>query len=155
MTPVSEFNVWVDPLAADKVFCSDLPTLAVGLDVTQDPLVALTESHLDYFSGGNEVQDFIHSLLSFYRGRGKEATYPHDPIAVSAAIDSGIFVVEDFYVRVETKGTIARGQTVVEKRPEPFLEIRGGKRAPNASICREINGNEFMDLFLNRVSKID
>lgn len=155
VTPVSEFNIWADPVAADKVFCSDLPTLAVGLDVTQVPSVALKKEHLDYFSQENEIQNFIRSLISFYRERGKEATYPHDPIAVGAAIDRGIFETSDFYVRVETEGTIALGQTVVERRPEHFLEIRCEKGVPNASVCHKIDGEKFMELFLDRLSQLD
>lgn len=154
VTPVSEFNAWADPIAANKVFSSKLSTIAIGLDVTQDPAVALTEDCLDYFTQETELHAFISSLISFFLKRGREATYPHDPIAISAAIDRGIFEIEDFLVKIETKGTVARGQTVVEKRPEAFVTMRGEVKTPNARICRGIDGEKFMNLFLNRLSKM-
>ncbi|KXB07570.1 hypothetical protein AKJ54_00015 [candidate division MSBL1 archaeon SCGC-AAA382K21] len=152
VTPVSEFNIWADPLAADQVFCSDLPTVAVGLDVTQDPTVAFNEISPDYFSKENKIHEFVRSLISFYHEKGSKATYPHDPIAVSFAVDQEIFEWDDFHVRVETSGTIARGQTIVERRPEANLALTpSGSNPPNARVCNEIDGEEFVEMFMSRL----
>ena len=38
-TPAAEFNILVDPEAADIVFCSGVPIIMSGLDVTHKALV--------------------------------------------------------------------------------------------------------------------
>lgn len=43
---------------------------------------------------------------------------------------------------------------MVEKRPEAFVTMRGEVKTPNARICRGIDGEKFMNLFLNRLSKM-
>lgn len=149
VTPVSEFNVWHDPLAADKVL-SSMPTIAVGLDITHDPSVELTENSLSNFSSQKEVESFVRSLISFYVKRGEKVAYPHDPIAVALAVAPELFKWDYYPVEVETEGRLTRGQTIVDRRPQLPVERRENKR--EIRVCHHIDGEKFMDLFIKRLT---
>lgn len=151
VTPVSEFNVWHDPLAADKVL-SSMPTIAVGLDITHDPSVELTENSLSYFSSQKEVESFVHSLISFYVKRGEKVAYPHDPIAVALAVAPELFKWDYYPVEVETEGRL-RGETIVDRRPQ-LVERKESKKEIKKEIrvCHHIDGEKFMDLFIKRLT---
>lgn len=149
VTPVSEFNIWHDPLAADKVL-SSMPTIAVGLDVTHDPSVELKENFLTNFSTQNRIENFVHSLVSFYVKRGERVAYPHDPIAVAVAIAPKIFKWDYYRVEVETEGSLTRGQTILDRRPQLPVERKGDSK-PEIMVCHQIDGKKFMDLFIKRL----
>ncbi|MFP4558962.1 MAG: nucleoside hydrolase [Archaeoglobaceae archaeon] len=149
VTPVAEFNVWHDPPAADKVL-SSMPTIAVGLDITHDPSVELREEFLSSFSTDDKIESFVHSLISFYVKRGKRVAYPHDPIAVAAAIKPEIFKWDCYPVEVETEGSLTRGQTIVDRRPQLPVE-RKGESKPKIRVCHWIDGKKFMDLLIKRL----
>lgn len=148
VTPVSEFNVWHDPLAAHKVL-SSMPTIAAGLDITHDPSVELKQDFLTNFSTQNKIEKFVHSLVSFYVRRGERIAYPHDPIAVAAAIAPQIFKWDYHPVEVETEGNLTRGQTIIDRRPQlPVERKRSGKKV---RVCHHIEGEKFMELFIKRL----
>ncbi|MFO7966872.1 MAG: nucleoside hydrolase [Archaeoglobaceae archaeon] len=150
VTPVSEFNAWHDPLAADRVL-SSMPTIAAGLDITHDPSVELKADILPNFSSQNKIESFVHSLLSFYVKRGERVAYPHDPIAVAVALAPEIFKWDRYPVEVETEGILTRGQTIVDRRPQLPVERKGDIK-PEIRICHHIDGKKFMDLFINRLT---
>lgn len=150
VTPVSEFNVWHDPLAADMVI-SSMPTIAVGLDITHDPSVELKEDTLNNFSPRNRIEGLVRSLISYYVKRGERVAYPHDPIAVAVAIAPEIFEWDYYPVEVETEGNLTRGQTIVDRRPQLPVKRQGdGKQ--DIRVCHRIDGDKFMELFINRLS---
>ncbi len=149
VTPVSEFNVWHDPLAASIVL-SIMPTIAVGLDVTHEPSVEFKEDTLKNFSPQNEFEEFVHSLISFYVKRGERVAYPHDPIAVAVAIAPEIFEWDYYPVEAETEGNLTRGQTIADRRPQLPVE-RKGESKPKIRVCHQIDGEKFMDLFIKRL----
>ncbi len=149
VTPVAEFNVWHDPLAAHKVL-SSMPTIAVGLDITHDPSVELKADLLTKLSTGYRVESFVHSLISYYVKRGERVAYPHDPIAVALAVAPELFKWDYYPVEVETEGRLTRGQTIVDKRPQLPVK-RNEESKPRIRVCHHIDGKNFMESFIKRL----
>ena len=146
VTPVAEFNIWCDPEAAKIVFHSGLPIVAVGLDVTADPSACLREDHLKKLSSAKTaISKFIVQASRFYLMRTqRDLMELHDPIAVAVAIDKSLVATRRFFVDVETKGEITRGQTIVDRRPQST--IKG-----NIEVCYGIDGSRFLSLFMERL----
>ena len=103
-TPAAEFNILVDPEAAQQVFAAPFGDLvAVGLDVTEQ--VALTRDDWDAVSATSslpppaallrEVGTFAFSKLS------RDRFHLHDPLSVAVAVHPGLIQTENLGVEVE------------------------------------------------------
>ena len=74
----------------------------------------------------------------------------HDPMAVAITLDKGFADVKKFYCDVETKGAVTYGMTVVDQRPKARATwVQEGKAA--LEICCAVDGERFIDFFLNRM----
>lgn len=111
--PVAEFNIIVDPEAAEQVFAAPFASLtAVGLDVTEQ--VALTNEDWEAVN----TRDGVAPAAALLREVGRFAFTSlardrfslHDPLAVAVAVDPGLVRVENAAVVVESSGP-DRGRT--------------------------------------------
>jgi purine nucleosidase len=149
--PLAEFNIHVDPEAADVVFSSGLPVTMCGLNVTHQALA--TEAVLDRLRAlGTPLADTVVRLLGFFRDRYRDiwdlpAPPVHDPVAVARVIDPGLVRCEDAHVAVELHGTHTRGATVCDR-----FGVRG--RAPNARVAMELDAAGFWDLVVDAVDRL-
>jgi purine nucleosidase len=149
--PLAEFNIHVDPEAADVVFSSGLPVTMCGLNVTHQALA--TEAVLDRLRGlGTPLADTVVRLLGFFRDRyrdiwGLPAPPVHDPVAIARVIDPGLVRCEEAHVAVELHGTHTRGATVCDR-----FGVRG--RTPNARVATELDAAGFWDLVVEAVDRL-
>ncbi|NUL10185.1 nucleoside hydrolase [Streptomyces lunaelactis] len=115
-TPAAEFNIHVDPEAADIVFRSGVPVTMCGLNVTHQALA--TPEILARLEGlGTELGRTCAQLMTYfaatYRRLWGFASPPlHDPVAVARVIDPAIVHCVDASVAVELRGQHTRGATV-------------------------------------------
>jgi inosine-uridine nucleoside N-ribohydrolase len=118
VTPVAEFNVWVDPEAAAEILQAGLPLRLVSLDVTHQ--VRLSASDLPP-PPDTPVARFIRDITGqtlAWCERVEGGGIPlHDPLAVAAAADPTLFAWEALPLRVETRGEHTTGMTVADLRP--------------------------------------
>jgi len=147
-TPTAEFNIYADPEAAKIVYHSGIKITAVGLDVTMNPRACLQKEHYDELlrAGSATARFAAEATRGLMRRFGSVAL--HDPLAVAVAVDPSLVKTERFYVDVETEGELTRGQTVVERR-----EWVRPRKKPNAEVCVEVDGERFLDLFMDRVAR--
>ena len=138
VTPAAEFNILVDPEAADVVFRAGLPLTMAGLDATHQWFVDAAISARIRAAGGRAAA-FCASLLDYYgqaygRAYGAPAAGPlHDPLAVLAVTHPHLVTTTAYHVAIELTGTHTRGMTVADLRGVP-----GGAPA-NVEAIREVD----------------
>jgi inosine-uridine nucleoside N-ribohydrolase len=156
VTPVAEFNIWVDAEAAKIVFESGVPITMCGLNLTHQATVG--EVELARLRGiPNPVAQAVAGLLGFYRdstlrGFGRPVAYLHDPCAIATLIDETLFEFEEMRVDVETSGGLTYGMTVCDRRfaaagPDVReLRRRAGLPEPNARVAMRLDHERFFGL---------
>jgi len=151
VTPAAEFNIFVDPEAADIVFSSGLPVTMVGLNLTHQALVT-PEVVARLRALDTELARATVGWMTWFGGAYAEIeAMPspplHDPCAVALLIDPTLIRCVDAFVAVETEGRYTRGATVVDL--EGRLE-----RPANARVGMELDADRFFDLVVGAVETL-
>lgn len=146
-SPAAEFNILVDPEAAEIVFSSGIPITMAGLDVTERALV-FPEDFERVRAVGNPVAkvvaDWLDFFYDFHRKIGYAGAPVHDAVAVAAVVRPELMTTREMYVAIETSGDYCRGATIGD--------VRGfyGKPA-NANVILDIDRQGFVDLLVEAV----
>ncbi len=147
-TPAAEFNILVDPEAADVVFSAGVPIIMSGLDVTEKAMI-FPEDFERIRALNNPVATIVAEWLEFFyqfhRGLGYEGAPVHDAVAVAALLKPEIMESRDLYVEVETTGDFCKGATVAD-----FNNVLG--KAPNAKVLMGIDRKAFVDLLVEAIA---
>lgn len=117
-TPQSEWNVYVDPEAAEIVYHSGVPLTALGLDVATHFDVNLTEADVKRLEESDRPEaKFFRQAIRFVNQRGFEAYCAViDCMAVGYAIDPTLVKTFSGHVGIETKDGLTLGMTVLDRR---------------------------------------
>jgi pyrimidine-specific ribonucleoside hydrolase len=150
VTPAAEFNIYVDPEAAWRVFRSGLPVTMIGLDATHKAL--MTDSHAERLRSSGEVGRMVAELYDFFieyhrRTYGTEGAPIHDAVAVAQVLRPGIVETVHRYVDVDCESKLCRGRTVVD------LWRRTGEE-PNADVGVGIDADGFLELLCERIGSL-
>lgn len=149
ITPAAEFNIYVDPEAADIVFCSGVPVVMCGLDMTMKAYLTAEEMAQVGALGSKPArffQDVVQGALNFYHSLGLPGMSLHDPAAVLYADDPSIFETHPVGVRVETKGPLSIGRTVTDLYSDAQWE-------KNAFIVTDIDRKKFFKRVLDLMNQ--
>jgi purine nucleosidase len=118
ITPAAEFNIYVDPQAADIVFKSGSPIVVMPLDVTHKALV--TAPRNDAFRAlDTPVGVAVAEMTDFFERFDKEkygsAGAPlHDPCVTAYLIRPELFSGRYINVEIETQSELTLGMTVAD-----------------------------------------
>lgn len=150
-TPAAEFNIFVDPEAADRVFKSGIPITMAGLDVTHQAQVM--DEDIDRIRQlNNPVAEVVAGLLDFFmlyhrqERWGFQGAPLHDPCTIAWLLAPELFTSIERWVGIETRGEYTQGMTVVD-----YYQLTGNK--PNAEVLMGINRQGFIDLLVERVAR--
>ena len=159
-TPTAEFNIFVDPEAAYKVFNSGLRVHMCGINLTRQCF--LHQEHIDEFRRiGTKAANFAADLVEYFlKTTEKNACLPgcnlHDACAAAWVICPDLIQAAPMHITVELKGEFTRGMTVCDYRHlrgsepavdllrTPAMEPRGEE--PNAEAALELDFEGFMQL---------
>ena len=148
VTVHAEFNIFVDPWAADAVFKSGLPITLVPLDVTHQVFLAPQLIKERVAPMENPFSQFLIEatgcdLTAQRFTRGFKAFHLHDPLAVGSTIDPGLVQKERCFLHVETGEGEHYGQTA---------EVRSGNAEhQKIDVCFGVDSERFLNLFLSRL----
>jgi purine nucleosidase len=160
-SPVAEYNYWVDPDGAARVYQAleenaestteekgKLQKIhMVGLDVTRK--IVLTPDLLEYLKRLDPYQgEFVQKITKFYYDFHWEWEHLigcviNDPLAVAYFMDRSLCSGFDSYVDVETTG-ISLGQTVVDS-------MNFYRRKPNTLVLTQTDAREFFYCFFGKL----
>lgn len=152
ITPVAEFNMYVDPLAASIVFEAGIPLTVVGLDVTRKVRLNRETMEREVAPCQTVVSQFLcdctSDLFAISEQREAHASFSlHDPLAIGVVIDPSFVTWEPMHIEIERKGEVTEGMTVADRRP-----IQAAwKKPPNAEVCLDVNASRFLSFFLERL----
>lgn len=149
-TPSAEFNILVDPHAADIVLNCGRPITLMGLDITHK--VLSTEERVARIGQlNNPVADATVGMLSFFHRYDTEkyssqGTPLHDPCTVAWLLKPELFKTKLCNVSVETKSELTMGHTAVD-----FWHVTD--RPKNVSWAFDIDADGFYDLLTERLAR--
>jgi pyrimidine-specific ribonucleoside hydrolase len=159
-TPAAEFNIFVDPEAAYRVFNSGMHVKMCGINLTRQ--CCLTLQHVQEFRRINtKAANLAADLTEFFidstiKSAALSGANMHDACAVAWIINPALIKGVDMHIDVELKGELTRGMTVCDYRhlrgtePAvdlcriPTMEVRG--KQPNAEAALELDFDGFLDL---------
>ncbi|HET9909042.1 MAG TPA: nucleoside hydrolase [Anaerolineales bacterium] len=147
MTPLAEFNIYVDPHAAHIVFHSGIPITLIPLDVTQKCL--LKQEHVDRLLKINSpISRFVSDAMSVYLessyARGFDGSALHDPLTLATILAPELLTLKDYYVDVDISGGVSMGNT--------FADIyHVAKKPANMKVAMDVRYYEFIELFVQRL----
>ena len=146
-TPAAEFNIWVDPEAAARVFQSDVDLTMVGLDVTHRAL--MTRAHTERLAAAGSAGTLVAELFDFYarfhrRRYGWEGAPVHDAVAMAHLIDGTLLTTEHCGVVIDTGPEPSRGRTDVDRHGSMGWPV-------NCHVAVDIDAPRFLELLINRI----
>ncbi len=151
ITPAAEFNIYVDPEAADIVFKSGTHIVVMPLDVTHDALV--TPHRNDAFRSldskvGHAVAEMTDFFERFDKEKyGSEGAPLHDPCVTAYLIQPELFSGRHINVEIETKSELTLGMTVADW-------WRVTDRKPNAMFMGDVDAQGFFTLLTERLARL-
>ena len=151
ITPAAEFNIYVDPQAADIVFRSGVPIVVMSLDVTHKALV--TKPRNDAFRAlGSRVGVAVAEMTDFFERfdrekYGSEGAPLHDPCVTAYLIRPKLFTGRHINVEIETTSELTMGMTVAD-----WWGVTD--RAPNAHFMGTIDDQGYFDLLTERLGRL-
>jgi pyrimidine-specific ribonucleoside hydrolase len=150
VTPAAEFNIYVDPEAAWRVFRSGLPVTMIGLDTTHKAL--MTDSHAERLRASGDVGRLVAELYDFFveyhrRTYEHDGAPIHDAVAVAQVLRPGIVETVHRHVDVDCESKLCRGRTVVD------LWLRT-ENEPNADVGVDIDAEGFLELLCERLGSL-
>ena len=151
VTPAAEFNIYVDPEAAETVLTSGIPVTLMSLDVTHQALN--TTDRLDAFRAiGNRCGPAVADLLRFserfdLEKYGWNGAPLHDPNVIAYLIDPSLYEGRHINVSVETASPLTLGMTVADY-------WRVTERERNCVYMRRVDATRFYDLLTERLARL-
>ena len=151
ITPTAEFNIYVDPEAADIVFKSGVEVVVLPLDVTHKALV--TQARNEAFRAlGTDVGIAVAEMTDFFERFDKEkygssGAPLHDPCVIAYLIEPDLFSGRHVNVEIETQSPLTLGMTVTD-----WWGVTD--RPKNAFFVGDLDANGFFTLLTRRLARL-
>jgi purine nucleosidase len=150
-TPAAEFNIYVDPEAADIVFRAGAPITMVPLDLSHQMLS--TDARVAAFrNAGNRAGVATAEMLEFFerfdeQKYGWEGGPLHDPCVIAWLLRPDLFKGRQINVEIELKSELTVGMTVAD-----YWGVTN--RTKNVMFLRSGDAEGFYRLLVERISRL-
>ncbi len=121
VTPAAEYNIWVDPEAARKVFRSALPIEMVGWHVSRGASALSDDEIAEILALGTAKARFAvecntRAKQAYFVQTGERGLSLADPTAMAVALERGIGLSWSRHlVEIECSSELTRGMTIVDR----------------------------------------
>jgi purine nucleosidase len=151
-TPSAEFNILVDPHAADIVFGCGRPITVMGLDVTHQVL-ASPQRRDRIRAIDNEAARATVGMLDFFNRHdsikyGTRGAPLHDPCTIAYLLKPELFTGKHCNISVETQSELTMGHTAVD-----FWNVTD--RPKNATWMHAVDADGFYELLIERLGRFE
>ncbi len=149
-SPSAEFNILVDPHAADIVFRCGRPITSMGLDVTHQ--VLSTRARVERIGQlGNPVAVATAGMLGFFERHdskkyGVDGAPLHDPCTIAWLLAPALFKGQFCNLSVETQSELTMGHTAID-----FWHVTD--RPHNVNWIYSVDADGFYDLLTERLAR--
>lgn len=151
----AEFNIYVDPEAAQIVFQSGVKLNMFGLDVTLK--AQLFKEHIEVIRAmGSPVATVMADLLDYFNTKVSqpflapeghvEGLHLHDPCAAAYVIAPELFLMRELYGAIDTRQGATRGMTQIDY-------LGRTKRSPNVNVSFDIDLAGMQKLVINSIAR--
>ena len=151
ITPTAEFNIYVDPQAADIVFKSSVDIVVMPLDVTHKVLV--TTPRNDAFRAlGTPAGIAVAQMTDFFerfdkKKYGSTGAPLHDPCVTAYLIAPELFQGRHINVEIEVDSELTMGMTVAD-----WWGVTD--RPANATFIGDLDSDGFFALLVERIGRL-
>lgn len=150
-TPVAEFNIHVDPHAAERVLSSGADVTIVPLDCTHGALIT-PDRVAAVRAAGTRICGVAADILDFYKRYDSEKYgLPggplHDPCVIARLVRPDLFLAKRVAVAVETGSELTMGLTVMD-----WWGVTG--RPANATVLHGVDADGFFALLGERLARL-
>jgi purine nucleosidase len=132
----TEYNIHMDPEAAEVVFKAGVPMRVIPLDVTERCL--MPDGLLDAIvSDGRPLQFLLSRLIKHWQDKdGRRNPVLHDPLAVGCLAAPELFTFQGFEIDVALAGSEQYGRTIARRKAESPVQV-----------CTDVQYEAFLELF--------
>lgn len=157
VSPVAEFNVWYDPLAAKVMYESGATIVAAPLDITTKSLFGMDDLKPILAHVNHPIhREFLTKLTEFTIGTNmmfrethyRRGFFVHDAHTIGFLLYPHLYKGSFYHVQVETKGEYTSGQTVVDIRNHP-------KSNTNAFVITDVDTIGFLEAMTEDFKEFD
>jgi len=148
ITPAAEFNFYVDPEAAARVFSSGIPIVMIPLDCTHQALI--TDARLEVLrAAGTPIGTAFYHLLEFNK-RFDRAKYGwpggplHDATVTAYLLAPHLFTGRDVFVAIECASPLTLGASVVD-----WWGV--SEKPTNALVLRTVDADGYFELIFQKL----
>ena len=151
VTPAAEFNVYVDPEAADVVMRSGIPITILPLDVTHQ--VLSTRERIETLRGlGNRAGRAVAEMLTFsekfdVKKYGWTGAPLHDPNVIAWLLKPELYKGREINVSIEIDSALTLGMTVAD-----WWGVTD--RPKNAMFLRDVDATGFYAVLTERLRRL-
>lgn len=151
ITPAAEFNIYVDPEAAEIVFKSGVPLVVLPLDVTHKALT--NRARVEAFRAlGTEPGRMVAEWTDFFERfdmakYGSEGAPLHDPCVIAYLLRPDLFTGRHINVEIETGSELTLGMTVAD-----WWGVTD--RPANALFIGDVDAEAFFALLTERIGRL-
>lgn len=145
---VAEFNIFVDPEAAEIVMQSSIAKTLVPLDACNHVQMPLAD--FEKINDG-ELRTLLIDMVRPYianlsKDAGIEAALMYDPLTVFYLLQPESCKTKPYNLQIETTSELTRGMTVADRR-----RVTDGL-APNITVVIDIKASDFINRFIGSLN---